>query len=281
MSTPWAALHKLWLRCCSAAQGRTAAPTIPEALWQQTLLDYPFLQQLSNRECQQLRLLCSVFLQRKQFTGAQGLEITDAMAVAIAAQACVLLLAWGAPHHALRWYDDFVGIVVYPQDMQVRRTIQDAAGVVHHVELSLQGEAMERGPIALSWSAVQHPSSVSAGAHLGNVVIHEFAHKLDMANGQVDGCPPLPAGFMGLSQAVQAQALWKRCWAQAYADFVDACLAHERFGQAAPWLDPYAATDPAEFFAVACEAYWLEPGAFAQALPTLHPLLDALFQRQS
>ena len=281
MSKPWARLQALWQHWRSHAPWTASAPTIPDTLWQQTLHDYPFLQQLSHGECMQLRQLCQVFLQRKQFTGAEGLEITDAMALAIAAQACVLLLHWGSPRSALRWYDDFVGIVVYPHDMQVRRTVQDAAGVVHHLALSLQGEAMERGPITLSWSAVQQPARFSAGGHQGNVVIHEFAHKLDMANGDTDGCPPLPVGFMGLQQAAQAKQLWQRSWTQAYAAFVDNCLAHERFGQPAPWLDPYAATDPAEFFAVACEAYWLAPHAFAQALPTLHPLLDALFQRQS
>ena len=255
-----------------------APPEIPPALWQSTLQALPFLQQLTATEQQQLKALCAHFLQRKQFTGAQGLVITDAMALSIAAQACVLLIHWGTPQQALRWYDDFVGIIVYPADMLARRHVRDAAGVVHHYQETLMGEAMERGPISLSWSAVQRGGHAQWGVN-SNVVIHEFAHKLDMANGGVDGCPPLPAGFLGYHSAAQARQHWAATWQAAYADFCEALAAHQRFGQPAPWLDAYAATDPAEFFAVACEAYWVAPSAFAYALPTLTPLLDALFQR--
>ena len=84
---------------------------------------------------------------------------------------------------------------------------------------------------------------------------------------------------MGLSHPEQARKLWASRWLRAYEDFGAALSAHTRFGQPAPWMDPYAATDPAEFFAVACEAYWVAPEAFTQAMPSLKPLLDALFQR--
>lgn len=256
-----------------------ATPEIPEPLWQSTLRDYPFLGQLSPTEQLQLKALCAHFLRNKQFTGVQGLEITDAMALSVAAQACVLLIHWGTPRQALRWYDDFVGIIMYPSDVVAQRTVSDAAGVVHHYRETLMGEAMERGPITLSWSAINpHSARRNLAAHT-NVVIHEFAHKLDMGHGGADGCPPLPAGFMGLRNARQAQQLWATQWLAAYEDFCEALSAHERFGQPAPWLDPYAATDPAEFFAVACEAYWVAPQDFARALPTLQPLLDGLFQR--
>ena len=249
-------------------------PEIPPSLWQATLRELPFLQTLSATEQAQLQQLCALFLQRKEFSGAHGLVVTDAMALSIAAQACVLLIHWGTPQQALRWYDDFVGIVLHPSDMVARREVHDAAGVVHHYEETLMGEAMEHGPITLSWSAVQQ-----GGTHT-NLVIHEFAHKLDMANGGVDGCPPLPVGFMGLPTAAQVRQLWSRTWLAAYEDFCEALAAHERFDQPTPWLDAYAATDPAKFFAVACEAYWVAPQAFAQAHPTLTALLDALFQRR-
>jgi Mlc titration factor MtfA (ptsG expression regulator) len=253
-------------------------PEIPEKLWQATLAGHPFLQQLSGPELVKLKALCAYFLQRKEFTGANGLVITDAMALTVAAQACVLLIHWGTPQQALRWYDDFVGIIIHPTDVIARRTVRDAAGVVHHYQETLMGEAMERGPVTLSWSAIQ-PGRLHGALHGTNVVIHEFAHKLDMGNGGADGCPPLPAGFMGLRSAQQAQQLWATQWLAAYEDFCEARSAHVRFGQPAPWLDAYAATDPAEFFAVACEAYWVAPHDFAKALPTLKPLLDGLFQR--
>ena len=265
-----------WLhRCLPGKLG--APPVIPEPLWQATLQQHPFLQQLSQPELQQLKALSAHFLQRKEFTGAQGLQVTDAMALSVAAQACVLLIQWGTPTQALRWYDDFVGIVIHPADMVARRTARDSAGVVHHYKETLMGEAMERGPVTLSWSAVV-PNAHSYHRYSSNVVIHEFAHKLDMSNGGTDGSPPLPSGFMGLHKASEATQLWASTWQTAYQHFAEALAAHERFGQPAPWLDPYAATNPAEFFAVACEAYWVAPSDFAQALPTLKPLLDGLFQ---
>ena len=263
--------------------GASALPEIPDALWHASVQEHAFLQQLSTSELQQLRVLCAHFLKRKEFTGAHGLQITDAMAMAVAIQACVLLLHWGKPARALRWYDDFVGIVLYPGDARAHRTLRDDAGVVHHYTEDLMGEAMEGGPVMLSWDAMvreEHTAaSHTAWPHRSNVVIHEFAHKLDMANGGADGCPPLPAGFMGLHSAAEARQLWAHTWLQAYQHFCDAVAAHERFGQPPPWLDHYAATSPAEFFAVACEAYWVAPAAFSRALPTLKPLLDALFQR--
>jgi len=253
-------------------------PEIPDTLWQATLRDLPFLQQLSPKELLQLKALCAHFLQRKEFAGAHGLEITDQMALSIAAQACVLLIHWGEPRQALRWYDDFVGIIVHPEDMVARRKVRDATGVVHHYQETLMGEAMERGPVTLSWSAVQRGGHAHWGDN-SNVVIHEFAHKLDMANGGVDGSPPLPSDFLGYTSAAQAKQYWARVWSAAYADFREALEAHYRFGQPAPWLDAYGASAPEEFFAVACEAYWVAPEAFAQAQPTLKPLLDALFRR--
>lgn len=272
-------LHKLfgWLRRL-APNRWTHPPEIPDTLWQSTLQEHPFLQQLAADELTQLKALCAHFLQRKQFTGTNGLAITDAMALSVAAQACVLLIHWGTPQQALRWYDDFVGIIIHPGDVVAQRTTRDAAGVVHHYEETLMGEAMEHGPVMLSWSAIA-PSQQHLGSTSTNVVIHEFAHKLDMGNGGADGCPPLPAGFMNLRHGHQAHALWSSTWLAAYEDFCEALAAHTRFGQPAPWLDPYAATHPAEFFAVACEAYWVTPNEFAHAMPTLQPLLDGLFQR--
>lgn len=274
----WTQSLRRWL------PGTAGLPEIPEALWQATLHEHGFLQQLNADELQRLRLLCAYFLQRKEFNGANGLEITDAMAMAVAVQACVLILHWGEPAQAIQLYDDFVGIILHPGDMRAHRTQRDEAGVVHQYAEDLMGEAMERGPVCLSWDAIVRDEALDGHPERGaasNVVIHEFAHKLDMANGGADGCPPLPVGFMGLTTATEAKQLWAHTWMEAYQSFCEAVAAHKRFGRPAPWLDPYAATNPVEFFAVACEGYWVAPTQFAQAFPTLHPLLDAMFQRRA
>jgi Mlc titration factor MtfA (ptsG expression regulator) len=266
--------NKLWHRL----RIRLApVPHIPPPLWLRTLQHYPFLNALALHEQAKLRTLSALFLQHKQFHGGHGLVVTDAMAVAIAAQACLPLLHWGEPRQALGWYDDFVGIVVHPGTVLARRQVTDEAGVVHQYAEPLVGEAMERGPIMLSWREVQDGSH--SAVHGTNVVVHEFAHKLDMRGGTPDGCPPLPAGFMGSHSARAAHALWWAAWEPAYADFRERVSMAQRFGGAKPWLDAYGATAPAEFFAVVCEAYFVQRAQCAHELPTLLPLLDAFFQR--
>ncbi|KQR55353.1 zinc-dependent peptidase [Acidovorax sp. Leaf160] len=259
-------------------------PDIDVPLWLQTVRRYPFLARLSAEEQSKLRALSALFLQRKEFTGAHGFEVTDAMAVAIAAQACLPLLHWGDPARALAWYDDFVGIVVHPGEALARRQAVDEAGVVHDYDEVLLGEAMERGPVMLSWPAVDgagRPLAHAAGiaqASGTSVVIHEFVHKLDMQGGHADGCPPLPAGFMGARDTREARTRWRDAWAPAYDAFREKVIIAERFGGERPWLDSYGATAPAEFFAVACEAYFVSRERFAEEFPTLMPLLDAFFR---
>ena len=249
-------------------------PDIGAELWLQTLGRHPFLAALPLQDQAKLRALSALFLQRKEFSGAHGLVVTDAMAVAIAAQACLPLLHWGKPERALAWYDDFVGIVVHPAEALARRKAVDEAGVVHHYHEVLLGEAMEHGPVMLSWPAVD-----DAGHHgASSVVIHEFVHKIDMKNGGADGCPPLPPGFLGTANARAAHAAWRAAWEPAYEQFRERVIIAERFGGEWPWLDAYGATAPAEFFAVACEAYFVHRERFAQEFPALLPVLDALFR---
>ncbi len=272
-----ALLRRWWQRLASAVRRCVApVPDIPPALWLQTLQHYPFLLAITLHEQAKLRALSALFLQRKQFHGGQGLVVTDAMAVAIAAQACLPLLHWGKPAQALGWYGDFVTIVVHSGAVVARRRTTDEAGVVHHYDEHLVGEAMERGPVMLSWSDVQ--AAGQSAAHGTNVVVHEFAHKLDMQSGSADGCPPLPAGFMGTRSARAAHALWWQAWEPAYENFREQVLIAQRFGGQPPWLDSYGATAPAEFFAVACEAYFVNRSRFAQELPALVPMLDGFFR---
>lgn len=261
---------------------------VPERLWRQTLARHRFLQALDRTEQQHLRRLCRHFLTEKEFHGAHGLVISDSIALSIAAQACLPLLHLGgvgqAPGHdslqALDWYDDFVGIVVQPGAAVAQREVTDAAGVVHRYREVLAGEAMDRGPIMLSWAAV---NQADAGAERGhNVVIHEFVHKMDMrgiAMGQhPGGAPPLPRGFLGTRTETEARTRWQAVMQPAFEGFREAVALAERFGGDAPWLDRYAATNPAEFFAVTCEAYFVNRERFAAEFPALVPLYDGFFR---
>ena len=238
---------------------------IPEALWQFTLQHYPFLAQLPAADRQTLRLQVGLFLLRKEFTGAHDLDVTDAMAVAIAAQACLPVLRLG-----LDWYDDFTGIVVHPGAMLARRKAMDPAGVVHNYQEALLGEAMQGGPVTLSWQDVAASGASAERGH--NVVIHEFIHKIDMKDGAANGCPPLPTRA--------AQAHWQDVMQAAYDRFCERVSMADRFGAEPPWLDSYGASAPAEFFAVACEAYFVNRERFTQDFAELTALFDQFFKQK-
>jgi MtfA peptidase len=238
---------------------------IPEALWQATLRRYPFVARRPAAELLQLRGLIGQFLKRKEFTGAHGLAVTDEMAVAIAAQACLPVL-----HLGLSWYDDFTGIVVHPGAMLARRQTTDHVGVVHQYKEALLGEAMQGGPVTLSWQDVAASGDFAERGH--NVVIHEFIHKIDMCDGLADGCPPLP------SRA--GHAAWRNTMQAAYNAFCEQVAMAERFGAPAPWLDAYGATAPAEFFAVACEAYFVNRERFTVDFAALTALFDRFFKQK-
>ena len=264
--------HRLWSRVRATV---APVPDISAARWLQTLQRYPFLAALSLHDQAKLRALSALFLHHKEFHGAHDLVVTDAMAIDIAAQACLPLLHWGNPARALAWYDDFVGIVLHPGEAVARRQTVDQAGVVHEETQVLLGEAMERGPIMLSWQHIANATENTARGH--NVVVHEFVHKLDMRNGHPNGCPPLPAGFMGTRNGRGAYGAWWAAWEPAYEQFRERVIRAERFGAERPWLDAYGATAPSEFFAVACEAYFVNRERFAQEFPALMPVLDAFF----
>lgn len=265
-----------WLR--SLRRSLQRAVDIPDALWEDTLRDYPFLRQPEAGDTQRLRDLSAEFLAGKEFHGADGLQIDDRMALAIAAQACLPILHLRAPREGLQWYADFVGIVVHPDAVVAQRESVDEIGVVHAYAEELSGEAMQDGPVMLSWHDVARAGASAAEGY--NVVVHEFAHKLDMADGEADGCPPLPAGFLGLEPAA-ARRHWHATLQAAYDRFCDQLSIADRFGGTPPWLDPYASTSIDEFFAVACEGYFVNRPAFARELQPLLPLFDTFFRRAS
>ena len=222
-----------------------------EALWLQSIKNLSFIEKLPADKLKSLVLL---FLAEKQFAGAHGLEVTDTMRVSIAAQACVPILELG-----IDWYAGWSGIVVYPGDFRVRRSELDEEGVMHEWEDELAGEAMPGGPVVLSWDAAAHDAQI-------NVVIHEFAHKLDMLNGAADGLPPLHAGM--------DRRAWVAAFEEAYQGFCDAL---ERGKDT--WLDPYAAEHPAEFFAVVSEKFFSDATETKRRYPDVYQQLK-LFYRQ-
>ncbi|MEJ8809959.1 M90 family metallopeptidase [Variovorax ureilyticus] len=248
------------------------APRIPDEAWQATLARYRFLAERPRADIDRLRELAAEFLRDKRFYGAHGFVISDEVALAIAAQAVlpVLHLKGG-----LDWYDDFVGVVVHPSEAVAQRTTVDATGVVHEYEEVVAGEAMDRGPVMLSWQDVLASGATRDEGY--NVVIHEFAHKIDMRGGAADGCPPLPRSFRGTSNSRDARAAWLAVLQPAYDSFRERTIVVERFGGEEPWLDAYGAQSTGEFFAVACEAYFVNRERLRSEFAELALLFDEFF----
>lgn len=237
-----------------------ARRAIPDPLWDATLARFPFLAARPAPQRQRLRDITTLFLDRKEFTGANGFKVTDEVAVAIAAQACLPILQLG-----LELYDGFVGIVVQPGEVVARRQQMDDDGVVHLYDEVLVGEAMEGGPVMLSWPDVAGAGETAVYGF--NVVIHEFVHKLDMLDGASDGVPALSGG-------ARARQRWLDVMQPAYEEHLDAVEAEED-----TFLDPYGAHGPDEFFAVAAEAFFVAPQAFRAWHPELHALFRDYFRQ--
>lgn len=247
--------------------------SIPDDLWKKTVAQLKFLRGLSPVELKRLRECVTLFLHAKQISGAHGLIVTEEMHVVIAAQACILIL-----NLDLDYYDGWVEIIVYPGEFIRNYEYADEAGVVHHASEPVSGESWLGGPVILSWE-----DTVAAEAGTGyNVVIHEFAHKLDMLNGDANGSPPLHAGM--------SQQTWSEVFGKAYADFclevdaavaiaIDSHISYDTDPYTGSYIDPYAAESPAEFFAVMSEAFFEMPVVVKLHFSTVYEQL-ALFYRQ-
>jgi MtfA peptidase len=236
---------------------------IPDALWQLTLLRYPFLARRSEDDLTELRRISSLFLASKEFHGVSGFEVTDEVAVAVAAQACLPVLRLG-----LAWYDGFVGIVMHEGEVVAQRRYEDEDGVVHEYDEELAGEAMEGGPLMLSWNAIAVSNDpVQFGVdEIFNVVIHEFAHVIDMRDGLADGVPPLDGTDARDRWVAVIDAEWEK-----FCERIDA-------GEGT-LIDPYGAEAVEEFFAVAVEAFFVAPAAMRAEEPAMYALLADFFRQ--
>lgn len=227
------------------------------SVWQNCLARFPFLRTLEAAEQARLQDLVALFLHEKSIQGAGGMVITDDVRLAIAAQACLLIL-----NLDLDYYRGWVEIIVYPDEFVVDHEYTDEDGIVHRVTMPLSGEAWEQGPVVLSWQ----DAATADGGFGYNVVMHEFAHKMDMLNGAPDGFPPLHSGMN--------QQGWTRAFSAAYADL------RQRLDRGEETLvDPYAAEDPAEFFAVLSEMFFVASAAVHDRYPAIYDQLAAFYRQ--
>ncbi len=230
---------------------------IAESLWREALRRCTAARRLGASDQATLRILATLFLDRKSLEPTGGLELTDTDRVLLAAHACVPIIKLG-----MDWYDGWHSVIVYPDAFVPRRPQLDAAGVEHQSNAVMAGEAWGRGPVIVSWAEV-----LNSGKRPGhNVIVHEMAHKLDMLNGDANGFPPLH------------RRMDRRVWSQVFSNAWDRLQDDRRNGIDLP-IDPYALESPAEFFAVASEQFFEEPVALRQHLPDVYRQLEQFYRQ--
>ncbi len=229
---------------------------IPVATWSALCRAQPELARLSAEQAERLRRLAGRFLAGRPFYAAGGMEISDAAQLRIAALAALPVLELG-----LDWLKGIRSVVVYPDAFVVDHEEMDEAGVVHEVRGLRAGEAWSHGTLVLSWGDIE--AGLRPGA-ASSVVIHEVAHFIDGVNGAVNGFPPLPRGQDRRRWTADFQAAFDRLNRQ-----IDV--------GGEPSIDCYAATNPAEFFAVLSEYFFRRPERLLQFDPRLYEHLASFY----
>jgi Mlc titration factor MtfA (ptsG expression regulator) len=225
--------------------------------WQKILkAQVPLYRKLPPPLRRQLEQHVQLFLAEKSFYGCGGFEIDDTVRLTIAGHACLLIVA-----RTFSDFDEVSSILVYPNAYHVREVESDGF-VVSESNQIRAGEASSRGQVVLAWAECEKGAVDPHGHH--NVILHEFAHQLDYLDGTADGAPPL--------SGEQAQH-WQQTMTHAYEHLRYSLRHHQK-----PWLDPYGATEPAEFFAVLTEAFFQQPGHLKKEQPEVYQTLSGFFR---
>jgi len=230
---------------------------IPPDAFQTAVEALPNLCGLTDDERVRLREAASLFIHDKTFSAAGGADVDDAIQYLIALQACLLTLNLGEDS-----YRGWSEIILYPDEFLRDLEEMDEAGVVHRSRDILAGESWHGGPLVLSLADV----TASGQADGVNVVLHEFAHKLDMLNGDANGFPPLHRGMDAAS--------WARDFSAAYENLCARVDAGEDTA-----IDPYATTNPAEFFAVLTEVFFETPRLLDAEYPAIYRQLQQFYRQ--
>jgi len=232
---------------------------IPFELWETVIHDMDLLQGLSSVEKAHLRELATRFLHQKTINGVQGLAVSPEMAVTIAAQASLLILKLD-----LDYYQNWVEVILYPSAFRVEHEQMNSVGLINRESQAVSGEAWLRGPVILSWQDIEQDLNSLHPGH--NVVVHEFAHKLDMLTGSANGLPPLPVRM--------ATKRWAKVLGDAF-EILQRQVTYRRHTR----INAYGATSPAEFFAVVSEYFFTAPGILQQHCPDVYQQLQLFYQQ--
>lgn len=241
---------------------------LPEDAWREARHRVPLLAALGDEEARRLGPRAWRFLHTKRISLhpelAEATPFDLPARLALAGQVCLLTLGWREDEH-LEAFGNVHEVLILPDAFQRRVEEMDEFGVVHEYDDERAGETSHQGPVVVAF-----PDLMESGDFSGfNVLIHEFAHKLDLGNSlDVDGFPPLP------------RDIDPREWHRAFMAVWDDLQARLTRGEATP-IDDYAATHPGECFAVCCEAFFTAPDLLHDAYPALFDLLGRYFRQQT
>jgi len=221
--------------------------------------NFPRVRRMTAEDRAELEGLILIFLDEKQFEGAAGLDVTDEIRVTVAAQACLLLL-----HRETDVYPGLHSIVVYPSEYVAPVQARGDSSIVEDRPQVRLGETAARGAVAIAWDAAVRGGIDVRGCR--NVVFHEFAHELDAEEGAFNGAPLLPHRSM--------YSAWARVLGDEYRELQARVARHLPTD-----IDPYGATNPAEFFAVATECFFQQPRGLRARHPKLYEQLAAFYRQ--
>ncbi len=226
----------------------------------------PFYHRLPEPDRRELEGHIQVFLDEKHFEGCAGLRVTEEMKLCIAAQACLLLL-----HRDTDYYPELWTILIYPSTYFAPSVRHAGSGIWEEMQQERAGESWPQGAVVLAWDEVRRGTMDPERGH--HIVLHEFAHQLDFEDGYADGAPVLGRGE-GLLLRKSRYAAWARVLSAEFARLRDQ-LEHGERGV----LDDYAATNPAEFFAVATESFFGKPREMRQKHLELYEQLKTYYRQ--
>jgi len=229
--------------------------------WLQTLTaNVPVYSRLTNTQQQTLRDTARILVAEKSWEGASGLTVTDEIKVTIAGQAARLVLGFHG-----EYFPNVETVIVYPQGFLVTTRRVETRGVFAEQVLAASGQAAQQGPVIISWADVRANLAARDGQ---NVILHEFAHKLDMRDGAADGAP-----YLETSAQIE---MWSRVMSAEYQSLVGRTQAGHR-----DVLNPYGATNAAEFFAVATESFFESARELSATHPELYGVLKDFYKQDS
>ena len=241
-----------------ALRERLMAEPLPEE-WETILKqNVPLYSRLPDEMQRELRGLINIFLHEKQFEGCGGLEITDEIRVTVAGQACILLL-----NRKTDFYPRLTSILVYPGAYVAKEVWRTSAGFEVEEDSVRLGESWASGTVVLAWDSIKHGAWDWKDGH--NIVMHEFAHRLDQQDGTADGAPIL--------EQRSRYVTWARTLSREYEQLQKKVKRGRK-----TVMDDYGATDPAEFFAVATETFFEKSRQMKKKHPELYAELHSYYK---